>query len=201
MKTLLVTMAAAMLHAVLVSVASAVPVHRASGGGTIEYGGTLNTHAFTAQIDADGNVKGQASFQLRYIHTTIHAEVNCLAVVGNDAWIGGTVTRSSNPAVVGVGLNILFRVQDNGEGDAAPRDMSSQLVWGAVPSCNTTPPLGLIEWTNGNVQVGNGPIPFPIVRATRNAAPMEGGARSASTAGAAAPGAETSWGKLKVIYR
>ena len=153
MKRLPVTFAAATLLAVLVSVGAAGPVHWASGGGTVEYAGTLNTHSFTAQIDADGNVKGQAEFQLRYIDATVHAEVNCLEVVGNDAWIGGTITRSSNPAVVGLGLDILFRVQDNGEGNASPPDLTSQLVWGAVPSCNTTPPLGLNEWTNGNVQV------------------------------------------------
>jgi hypothetical protein len=164
MKTLLVTIAAATLLAVFVDAGTAgrglleagsasTSVHRVSGGGTVEYAGALNTHAFTAQSDADGNVNGQAEFQLRYIDTTVHVEVTCLAVVGNDAWIGGTVTRSSNPAQVGPGLQILFRVQDNGEGNAHPPDMTSQLVWGAVPSCSSTPPLGLIEWTNGNVQV------------------------------------------------
>src|SRR6266545_5761898 len=65
MKTLLVTIAPATLLAVLVGVGTAGPVHWASGGGTIEYAGALNTHAFTAQIDADGTVKGQAEFQLR----------------------------------------------------------------------------------------------------------------------------------------
>jgi len=153
MKTLRVTMAVPTLLAVIVSVGTAGPVHWASGGGTVEYAGALNTHAFTAQIDSDGSVKGQAEFQLRYIDTTIHVEVNCLTVVGNEAWVGGTITRSSNPAQVGVGLPVLFRVQDNGEGDGHPPDLTSQLVWGAGPSCSTTPPFGLIEWTNGNVQV------------------------------------------------
>jgi hypothetical protein len=153
MKTLVVTITVVTLLAVIVSVGTAEPVYWASGGGTVEYGGALNTHAFTAQVDADGNVKGQAEFQLRFIDTTIHVEVDCLAVVGNEAWIGGTIARSSNPAQVGPGLHILFRVQDNGEGDAHPPDMTSQLVWGAVPSCDTTPPLGLNEWSNGNVQV------------------------------------------------
>jgi hypothetical protein len=152
MKTLLITIAAATVLA-LASVGTAGPVHRASGGGIVEYGGALNTHAFTAQVDADGNARGQAEFQLRYIDTTVHAEIDCLAVVGNEAWIGGTVTRSSNPAQVGLGLRILFQVQDNGEGFAVAPDMTSQLVWGAVPSCNTTPPLGVIEWFKGNVQV------------------------------------------------
>jgi len=164
MKTLLVTTAAATLLVVLVGAGTAGSglledrmhgprVHWASGGGTVEYAGALNTHAFTAQIDADGNVTGQAEFQLRYIDTTVHAEVHCLEVVGNNAWIGGTITRSSNPAQVGLGLDILFRVQDYGEVAAHPPDMTSQLEWGAVPSCSTAPPLGLIEWTNGNVQV------------------------------------------------
>jgi hypothetical protein len=162
MKILFGTFAVPTLLAILVSVGTAAPVHWASGAGTVEYAGALNTHAFTAQVDADGNAKGQAEFQLRYIDTTVHVEVNCLAVVGNEAWIGGIITRSSNPAQVGLGLHILFRVQDNGEGfraqpngagDARPPDMTSQLEWGAVPSCDTTPPLGLIEWTHGNVQV------------------------------------------------
>src|SRR2546427_3033079 len=78
MKTLLVTIGAATLLAALVSARGPVqwsedPVHRVSGGGTVEYGGALNTHAFTAQIDANGNVKGQAEFQMRYIDTTMHA--------------------------------------------------------------------------------------------------------------------------------
>ena len=153
MRMLLRTFAVPTLLAILVSVGTAAPVHWASGGGTVEYAGALNTHAFTAQVDADGNAKGEAEFQLRYIDTTVHVEVNCLAVVGNEAWIGGTITRSSNPSQVGLGLHILFRVQDNGEGDPSHPDMTSPLVWGAVPSCNTTPPLGLIAWTHGNVQV------------------------------------------------
>jgi hypothetical protein len=63
MKRLLVTITAATLLAVLVSAGTAgesTPIHWVSGGGTVEYAGALNTHAFSAQIDADGNVKGQA---------------------------------------------------------------------------------------------------------------------------------------------
>ena len=153
MKPFLVTIAVPTFLSILVGVGTAGPVHWASGGGTIVYGGALNTHTFTAQVDADGHVEGQAEFQLRYIDTTIHVVVNCLTVVGSEAWIGGTITRSSNPDQVGPGLHILFRVQDNGEGDAHAPDRTSQLEWGAVPSCDATPPLGLIEWTHGNVQV------------------------------------------------
>ena len=40
--------------------------HRASGGGTVEYGGALNTHEFTAQIDANGNVIGVWQTAVQY---------------------------------------------------------------------------------------------------------------------------------------
>ena len=152
--------AAAVLTSLLVAsvCTAAPPVHSARGGGTIDYADARNTHAFTAQIDADGHVKGEAEFQLRYLNLTLHVEVDCLAVVGNDAWIGGEITISSNPALVG--QRVLFRVQDNGEG-AGPPDATSQVVIGGgpsvdgigVPPCTLTPPLALIPWTNGNVQV------------------------------------------------
>ena len=72
MKTLLVTIGAATLLAALVSARGPVqwsedPVHRASGGGTVEYGGALNTHAFTAQIDANGNVKDQSAYCVPFL--------------------------------------------------------------------------------------------------------------------------------------
>ena len=136
-----------------VNAATAAPkVHWASGSGTIDYAGARNTHAFTAQIDADGNVKGEAEFQLRYRALAIHVEINCLAVVGNSAWLGGVIRSSSNPALVGE--HVLFGVVDWGEGDAAPPDQTSQVVIDVtVPPCTTTPPLGLIAWTDGNVQV------------------------------------------------
>ena|SRR3989442_10422039 len=154
MKRFIVAIGAFMLLAGLFgsAVMAAPPVHQASGGGTVDYAGARNTHAFTARIDADGKVQGQAEFQLRYLDLTIHVEIDCLAVVGNNAWLGGTITHSSNPALEGE--PVLFRVQDNGEGHAAPQDMTSQIVIGpTLPSCTTTPPLGLIPWTNGNVQV------------------------------------------------
>jgi hypothetical protein len=199
MKTLLVTFGAATLLTALVcvSVGTAGPkVHWASGGGTVEYSGALNTHAFTAQIDADGNVKGQAVFQLRYIDATIHAELNCLAVVGNDAWIGGTITHSSNPAVVGPGLDILFQVRDGGEGDAGPPDMTSPLVWGAVPSCNTPPPLSLIEWTHGNVQVDS-LDDQPVARPT----PRHPRPNAVDYVRVEPTGATPTWGGIKARYR
>lgn len=135
------------------SVAMAGPaVHKASGGGTVDWPLARATYGFNAQIDAAGVVKGQAEFQHRDAGIRNHVEINCLTVVGNDAWLGGIITSSSIPELVGV--QILWRVQDNGEGNAATPDMTSIVVpGGAVGDCNLTPPLGLLPWTNGNVEV------------------------------------------------
>ena len=103
------------------SVAMAAPaVHKASGGGTVDWPLARVTYGFNAQIDADGVVKGEAEFQHRDADVRNHVEINCLTVVGNDAWLGGVIRSSNIPELVGV--QILWRVQDNGEGASATPD-------------------------------------------------------------------------------
>ena len=126
-------------------------VHKATGGGTVEFGGAKNTVAFTAQIDAAGSVKGQAEFQLRNVDLRLHVDVDCLSVSGNRAWIAGVITESSDPTRVGT--RVLWEVVDNGEGSAAPPDQVSMPVQFTAASCTTHPALALVDWTNGNVQV------------------------------------------------
>jgi hypothetical protein len=137
----------------LASVAwAAPPVHQASGGGTIEFNGSLETVAFTAQIDAAGDVKGQAEFQLRDQSLTFHVVVDCLQVSGVNAWISGLISTSNDPARVG--QRVLWQVQDNGEGDAFPSDQVSLPVqFNPTVPCQGQPTLPLVPWTNGNVQV------------------------------------------------
>lgn len=125
-------------------------VSSATGGGTIEVAGGLNTVSFTARVDDTGEVRGQAQFQLRDQDLRLHVEVDCLTVVGNEAWIGGVVSSSSDPARVGT--RVTWRVQDNGEGGGAI-DQGSMPVPGAVGDCALQPLLVLLPWTNGNVQV------------------------------------------------
>ena len=129
---------------------AAPPVHMATGGGTVEAGGGLNTIAFTAQVDDAGAVKGQAQFQLRNQDLRLHVDVDCLSVLGNEAWIGGVVTQSNDPARIGT--RVLWRVQDNGEGGGAT-DQTSLPVPGAPGDCLLQSALPLVPWTNGNVQV------------------------------------------------
>jgi hypothetical protein len=131
---------------------AAPPVHQASGGGTIAFNDSLETIAFTAQIDATGAVNGQAEFQLRDQSLTFHVVVDCLQVSGVNAWISGLISTSSDPARVG--QRVLWQVQDNGQGNAAsPDQVSLPVQFNPLVSCQTQPTLPLVPWTNGNVQV------------------------------------------------
>jgi hypothetical protein len=124
-------------------------VHRATGGGTFLDGGVLNQIAFTAQIDATGAVKGQAEFHLRNNDVFFHIVVDCLSVDGNRAWIGGVISESSDPTLVG--QQRVWEVVDNGE--PAPPDQVSVPIPGSPGACNNHPAIPLLDLTNGNVQV------------------------------------------------
>jgi hypothetical protein len=71
---------------------------------------------YAATEFADGTAAGQ----WRYDYweggqeTTFSGPVTCLSVSGNRAWVGGPVTRSSDPAQVGMGA--WWQVADNGTG-------------------------------------------------------------------------------------
>ena len=140
-------------YLLLASVAwAAPPVHQATGGGTIEFNSSLETIAFTAQIDAAGDVKGQAEFQLRDLSLTFHVVVDCLQVSGVNAWISGLISTSNDPTLVG--QRVLWQVQDNGEGDASsPDQVSLPVQFNPTAPCQSQATLPLVPWTNGNVQV------------------------------------------------
>ncbi|HEY2954002.1 MAG TPA: hypothetical protein VGK89_01990 [Candidatus Eisenbacteria bacterium] len=126
-------------------------VHRASGGGTVDWPLARVTYGFTAEIDADGVVTGEAEFQHRDLGVHNHVEITCLTVIGNDAWIGGVIRESNIPELVGV--QIVWRVQDNGEGTGNVDKTSIVVPNTTLGDCNLMPALGLIPWTSGNVLV------------------------------------------------
>lgn len=129
---------------------STAPVHVVTGGGLVSYADTINIHSFAAQIEFDGEVKGTAEFEFRYLGIHIKADIDCLAVVDHDAWLAGTISTSNDQSLVG--QEIMFRVQD-GIGDES-EDMTSQIMIGQkVPECSATPPLGLMTWTHGDVRI------------------------------------------------
>jgi hypothetical protein len=76
--------------------------------------------------------------------------MDCLHIVGNQAWASGTVVSSANPD--NVGRPYMLRVVDNGEGAGAPAD---QIGIGRFldADCESEPDLSLRSLIIGNLQV------------------------------------------------
>ena len=116
-------------------------------------------------VAATGQVQLHAS---RYIGADflMHAEVTCLSVVGNEAWIGAIVRKLEikDPAVTPppfVGTPAVFVVKDNGEGDGVVDEAALiffPFTAGAdIEHCEQRPVLtglrALRPSTHGNVRV------------------------------------------------
>jgi len=93
----------------------------------------------------------------------VHAEVTCLSIVGNDAWIGSRISRfvqNRQEVPERTGRPMIFRARDVGEGEGAV-DLAS-LVFFLAPGgdelahCNTRPDFPILrESVTGNIQVKN----------------------------------------------
>jgi hypothetical protein len=133
------------------------PAHHVSGGGQVDYTGTVadgadtETYGVTASMDGAGNVKGQ--FESHWGEYRFHMEITCLAVDGNRAWLGGVTTRSNNESFP-VGHEWVFSVVDNGQGANADPDQLSYFYFLDASDC-TDPGFDFyyFDWTNGNVKV------------------------------------------------
>jgi len=129
----------------------------ATGSGHFSAGGALRTFAFNAITHGDGTVTGQAQVNNRGIPGTTpgtdHINVDCLQVVGNTAYVSGTITHSSNASLVGD--SGVFSVRDNGQGAKSPPDQIS-LVYFYLPFpqlCRVVHPTPNQQIDGGNVQV------------------------------------------------
>jgi hypothetical protein len=103
----------------------------------------LQNLGFNAKVKADGSADGW--FNYRDVEDGApfgaNGPVTCLTVIGNDAWIGGTIQRSNDPTVVGLGA--WWHVTDNGEGANDPADVTTFLGVGSLAAtaafCATHP--------------------------------------------------------------
>ena len=123
------------------------------------------TYSFTAvSAGAPPLAKGQVEVHLlRFTgeELTVHAQVTCVSVVADQAWVGSQVTRlvvDGQDVPEFVGRPMIFRVRDLGEGNGAT-DLAS-LVFFGVPAggdlahCNARPDFPILrESTSGNIQV------------------------------------------------
>jgi hypothetical protein len=71
--------------------------------------GSHRTFSF-AVVDRGGAITGHAAF-ITFGGDAISIDINCFTVAGNQAIIGGTVSSSTDPDIVGV--SVAFAIQDN----------------------------------------------------------------------------------------
>jgi hypothetical protein len=155
----LLVVALTMVNSGLVVAAS--PLHKASGGGTnVGYDGAIRTVAFTAiQVNETGDAKGQLMVLNRKQEVELHCSILYLKVDGNQAWVGGVITQSSDPVFRPVGWEFVLRVLDNGEGANKAVDRSSYITFDyhgkpvLASQALEMLPLDWYVWPNGNIQV------------------------------------------------
>jgi hypothetical protein len=109
-----------------------------------------------ANPDARGMVHAQMTFDGDEID--VHASVDCLVVVGNEAWISGPVERFLFNGVEqpqAPDAQLVLHVEDSGEGSGSPPDQASPLtIFSTFPAvCETTPGLDPLPSSKGNIQV------------------------------------------------
>ncbi len=141
------------------------PEHNVTGGGAFVLPGFgEESYAFNVKMDAAGRVWGQGQFTFAIPYGSFHVRMTCLAVSGNTAWMGMTITKTRNSLAYPVGLNLMWSVRDNGEGEASPYDQESYfftdttlpLYFPGTTDCLDMPDLlgfEAFDWLEGNVQV------------------------------------------------
>ena len=135
-------------------------VHRVSVGssdGNPFPHGTDGNFSLIALVKADGGVSGQwqdafgrdfATGNTDGFGNGVHVDVNCVEIVGNQAWISGVATDNTN-----AGKPVITRVRDNGTSANQPEDEISFSFIGFGVSCHTRPNLPLFPINGGEVKV------------------------------------------------
>jgi hypothetical protein len=92
----------------------------------------LQAFGFSAKLTSDGSADGWFQYRDTEDGTpfTAGGPVTCLTVIGTDAWIGGTITQSNDPTLVGFGA--WWHVTDNGQGAGSSPDITTFLGVGSL---------------------------------------------------------------------
>jgi len=103
-------------------------------------------YSLAATMKADGSVKGQWQDGFAGGGNGIHVAISCLSVDGNQAWVGGTITKGGNNGVDYSGRSVITRVSDNGKSandavDEIGFSIISGTLDGAPLDCATQPTL------------------------------------------------------------
>lgn len=130
-------------------------VHRVSVGGNdldIAENGDANFSLVAIEY-GDGSVSGQWTDQFGQGEGGFHAVINCLRVVGNEAWVSGVITSGSSGGFDFTGLPVRARVADRGTSANDPPDAISFSLIGNPEPCTAQRPFVLRDMTDGQVSV------------------------------------------------
>ena len=156
----------------LILTAAAVAIgpvaHRVSAGGPdacVEFGfdhpGCDGNFSFVGNVYADGSMSGQYADRFA-TGNGFKAVLDCVSVVGNEAWVSGVITQGTlhdfpEPGDVFdlKGIFLAARVQDNGTTANDPADMISFsiLSFEPEPPCTDHVPYDLLDAPEGQVVV------------------------------------------------
>ena len=150
--TLLIMVTAIFALAHSISTAAANNLPSANGHGNLTLNNDLTTFSFHANTMKDGIVKGSITLNNRGQDVFIHADIDCLLVVGNTATMSGTITKSNRPNLEG--MTVVFRVEDNGEGNTGLPDTFSRLfITSGTFTCDSNLNFARFPIESGNIQV------------------------------------------------
>jgi hypothetical protein len=110
--------------------------HSATGGGSAQF----FHFGFTAQLHRNGNVAGSVTGNAQVVYVApnggpLHIDVNCLEIVGNDAYVSGVLAKSAFG--IAKGAEMFFGVQD--DDSASKADLISDIFFLPAPTltCHT----------------------------------------------------------------
>lgn len=139
---------------IMANLSSSTVVHWVSVGGPdadlFGPGGDPN-FSLNALLRADGSVSGQWTDEFGH-GNGIHAAVDCVNVVGNQAWVSGTITSGRIGDDDLTGLPVGTRVVDNGTSANDPPDQISLTNPDPTP-CTAAPDYPLLDMKKGQVTV------------------------------------------------
>jgi len=134
-----------------VSPSSARVIASVTGNSHLPVGANMATRDYNIVLRADGGVAGFYHALARGPGGAhLRVRMDCLHVVGNQAWATGTVVSAVGAA--NIGRPYSFRFIDNGEGRTAPPDEVG-IARFQYYDCTTEPDIPLRQLTVGNIQV------------------------------------------------
>jgi len=132
-----------------------------SAGGRIEYTSEgspaliqFHAHLHDGSGPIDGTIKFDGTVGGNAVSTT--ATVDCLIVAGNQAFMGGLITDSTDPLLIG--SRQYLSVEDNGQGKNSPPDRYTFLVTTAADCSVAILPSQNVPSGHVHVKASNAPF-------------------------------------------